>query len=131
MILSIKSISLKRSVRIVISLVLVGFVGAAVAVGSPPISTAQAQAQPQNAIRFSSTNVVRAVQLYKELGRITNAPAPGTVAGTVECGYKGSAFGCTGTGLDVIKDIAAACKGGGQLGCTGSGNDRTCTCIFN
>lgn len=48
MILSIKSISLKRSVRILISLILVVFVGAAVAVGSPPIATAQAQAQQPN-----------------------------------------------------------------------------------
>ncbi len=133
MILSIKSIPLKRSVRIVISLILVVFVGAAVAVGSPPIATAQVQAQPQNAIRFSSTNVVRAVQLHQKLGRITNAPAPGTVATT--CGYifpnDTKKYGCTGTGSAEIKDIAAACKGAGELGCTGVGNDRSCTCAFD
>jgi hypothetical protein len=48
MILSIKSIPLKRAVRIVTSLVLAVFLGAAVAVGSPPIAMAQAQAQQQN-----------------------------------------------------------------------------------
>lgn len=83
-------------------------------------------------ITIHSREIPRVLSLFKEIAHLS-APAGGT-AGATECGYifpgDGNKFGCKGSGR-AAADVAAACSGGGQLACAGSGSGRTCTCAFD
>lgn len=88
-------------------------------------------AASNNAILIRSQEPARVIALFKQLANLA-APATSS-ANQTECGYifpqDTSKFGCKGTGK-VAADIAAACSGGSQLVCTGSGTQRTCSCAF-
>ncbi len=86
----------------------------------------------RGSITFFTAQPRRIVTLFKEIARLA-APDGDPTAGTT-CGYifpgDGNKFGCTGTGR-AAGDVAAACKGGGTLACSGSGASKSCTCAFD
>lgn len=83
-------------------------------------------------IVVNTNYVARVVSLFKEIAQL--ASEPGTSSANTTCGYifpgDPNKFGCKGSGR-AAADVAAACSGGGQLACTGSGSNRTCTCAFD
>ncbi len=83
-------------------------------------------------VYFSSRQTQLAVAKFREFASLISAPS--TAAAATECGYifpgDASKFGCKGSGK-AAADVAAACAGGGELACTGSGANRTCTCAFD
>lgn len=93
---------------------------------------AQLPTAGQGRLVIRSDNIPRVVELFRQLAALDNPR--GATAGRVECGYifpgDSSKFGCKGTGSS-IGDIAAACRGGGQFACTGTGSNRTCVCAFD
>ncbi len=86
----------------------------------------------RGSIMMSSTSPSRVVALFREIAKL-KAPRPDPQTATT-CGYIFSGdpnkFGCRGSGR-AASDVAAACQGGGQLACSGSGANRTCTCAFD
>lgn len=82
-------------------------------------------------LTFSTRQLPEAMRHFQALSKLVS---PGRGEASVSCGYifpgDSSKFGCTGTGRGAA-DVAAACAGGGQLACTGSGSNRTCTCAFD
>ncbi len=87
----------------------------------------------RGSITFSVEQSRKLVTAFKEIARLAQAPAGDPTAGTT-CGYifpgDGNKFGCTGTGK-AASDVAAACRGGGSLACSGSGASKSCTCAFD
>ena len=84
-------------------------------------------------VSLTSSSSQRVVSLFREVSRLI-APPSSTTASTT-CGYifpnDPNKFGCKGVGPAAAADVAAACAGGGELACTGTGSNRTCTCAFN
>lgn len=83
-------------------------------------------------VEISSTQSQQVIAKFREIARLANGT--GSTATATQCGYifpgDASKFGCKGSGR-AAGDVAAACAGGGELACTGSGSGRTCTCAFN
>lgn len=86
----------------------------------------------RGSIIINSSHIERVVTLFREISKLaapTGDPAAGTTCGYIFSGDPNK-FGCKGTGR-AAADVAAACAGGGQLACTGSGANRSCTCAFD
>lgn len=94
---------------------------------------AERSLEGRRSIIINSSYVARVVTLFKQISDLTAERGDPTASAT-ECGYifpgDGSKFGCKGSGK-AAADVAAACSGGGELACTGSGSGRTCTCAFD
>ena len=86
----------------------------------------------RGSIFFNSQNTQEVVKSFMRISKIIAPPT--TTAGSTECGYifpnDPNKFGCRGVGPAAAADVAAACAGGGELACTGSGANRTCVCAF-
>lgn len=86
----------------------------------------------RGSIAVNSSQIERVVTLFREISKLatpTGDPTAGTTCGYIFTGDPNK-FGCKGTGR-AASDVAAACAGGGQLACTGSGASRSCTCAFD
>lgn len=87
----------------------------------------------QGTISFNSRKTAEVVRHFRAISKLA-MPAGSTAAGT-QCGYifpnDPTKFGCKGIGAAAASDVAAACAGGGELACTGSGANKVCVCAFD
>lgn len=95
------------------------------------VYASQSLADGPRQIIINSQNLPRVVSLFQQIAALDD---PQGTSASATCGYiftgDPNKFGCKGTGR-AASDVAAACSGGGQLSCSGSGSSRTCTCAFD